>query len=79
MPSEKRVLILKGLDCASCSNKIESEVKKIDGVISASINFVSSKLELDIDESKDIKTMLDEVTRKIKKIEPEVTIISPNE
>ena len=48
MPSKKRTLILENLDCASCANKIECEVKKINGISKASVNFVSSKLEVDI-------------------------------
>ena len=46
MPSKKITLLLEGLDCASCANKIEAEVNQINGVVKASVNFVSIKLEV---------------------------------
>ena len=34
---------LENLDCANCAAKIESEILKIDGVISASVSFMEKK------------------------------------
>lgn len=44
---------LKGLDCASCAVKIEEELKKQDGVKFAAVNFSTSELVVDAQESED--------------------------
>ena len=75
MPSKKRTLILENLDCASCANKIECEVKKINGISKASVNFVSSKLEVDIDDNIDESDIMDITKNKIKIIEPGINIV----
>lgn len=75
MPSKKRTLILENLDCASCANKIECEVKKINGISKASVNFVSSKLEVDIDDNIDKSDIMDITKNKIKIIEPGINIV----
>jgi len=40
--------ILQGLNCANCAAKIETDINKMDGVLSSSINFATSKLILNI-------------------------------
>ena len=37
MPSKKITLLLEGLDCDRCANKIEAEVNQINGVVKASV------------------------------------------
>jgi len=41
-----REYILQGLKCASCAAKIENAVAKVDGILSASVSFASSKLKI---------------------------------
>lgn len=67
----KKKLILEGLDCASCSAKIEGEINKFDGV-NANINFATKTLFLEYaDDDFDI----DNIGKVIKKHEPHVEII----
>lgn len=67
----KKKLILEGLDCASCSAKIEGELNKFQGV-SANINFATKTLSLEYaDDDFDI----DNIGKVIKKHEPHVEII----
>jgi len=40
--------ILQGLGCANCAAKIEADIKKMDGVISASLNLATSKLLIEL-------------------------------
>ncbi|MCC3868103.1 heavy metal translocating P-type ATPase [Terrisporobacter mayombei] len=75
MSSRKMILLLKNIDCAS---KIESEVKKIDGVLNSSVNFVSSKLEVEIDKSKNDEIIIDSIKGIIKKVEPNINIVEDN-
>ena len=78
MPSKKITLLLEGLDCASCANKIEAEVNQINGVVKASVNFVSIKLEVYIEENKDENDIIDIIKNRIKIIEPEVHVVEIN-
>lgn len=62
-----------GLDCANCAAEIEREIQELEGINSASLSFMSERLEIECDEV--IKD--DVVARMIKLIkdeEPEVTV-----
>ena len=48
----KKKFMLKGLDCANCASKIEREIGKLDGVSSASVNLITTKLIIEGDETK---------------------------
>ena len=39
------------IDCAVCAGKIEDAIKKIDGVESAMLNFITATLTVEADES----------------------------
>ena len=43
-------LVLNGLDCANCANKIETKVNKINGVKEATVNFSTTLLIAEIKE-----------------------------
>ena len=45
----KMVFILKGLDCANCANNLENMINKVEGINSCTINFMTNKLFLDIE------------------------------
>lgn len=40
-----------GLDCANCASELERNIKKIKGIESVNINFMTEKMELEYDES----------------------------
>ncbi len=52
--SQEAVILLAGLGCANCSVKIEQEVRKLDGIITANIDFAGSKLYLEVNDSEKI-------------------------
>ncbi len=62
------------IDCANCAAKVEEAVKKIDGVNSASLNFMTQKMILDLDESR-ADEILEKVKKTAKKIEPDFCIL----
>lgn len=70
----KKTYELEELDCAHCAAKMEDAIKKIDGVISASISFMTQKLTIEADE-KDFDKILKAAQKAIKKIEPDCRII----
>ena len=43
----KKTIKLLDLDCGHCADKIQSAVKKIDGVTSVSVNFLGQKMILE--------------------------------
>ena len=43
----KKVCRLDGLGCASCAAKIENAVAKLEGVSSASVNFMTTKMVIE--------------------------------
>ncbi|MGN0795395.1 MAG: cation transporter [Christensenellales bacterium] len=61
------------IDCALCAQKCESAIKKIDGVNSCAINFISQKMILDIDETRS-DAILKQILKTAKKIEPDFSM-----
>ena len=69
----RKVYLLEDLCCANCAAKIEKKVAALDGVDAASVNFLTTKLVLDVRESS--VADVDAAVRKIvRKIEPDVTV-----
>lgn len=62
------------IDCANCAAKVEEAIKKIDGVNSASLNFMTQKMILDLDESRE-EELIKQVYKTAKKVEPDFCII----
>lgn len=69
----KKTFKLEGLDCANCAAKIERAVQGLDGVTSASVNFVTTKMVIEGDDTK-----IDEIVKAandiVKKLEPDVIV-----
>ena len=69
----KKTYLLEGLDCANCAAEVERNVAKLDGENSASVNYLTFKMVLDVEEE-----VFDETYKKIaktvKKTEPDVVI-----
>ena len=69
----KTTLVLDGLCCANCARKIETAVRKIEGVESANLNFMVEKLIIEAADEK-MPEILEKATDIIKKTEPDVVI-----
>ena len=48
----KRRYTLENLECANCAAKMEDEIKKLDGVNSVTVNFITTKMVLDVEDDK---------------------------
>ncbi len=69
----KKIYRLNDLGCANCASKMEREISKLEGVNSATVNFMMQKLTIDaVDESFD--DIMARVQKIIKKIEPDCTV-----
>ena len=61
------------IDCANCAAKVEEAAKKIDGVKSVSINFMTQKMTLEADDDR-FDEILEEVVRTGRKVEPDFSV-----
>ena len=65
---------LENLECAHCAAKMEEGIKKLEGVESANVNFLTQKLVINADRS-----AIDEIIVKAKaisaKIEPDCEVL----
>ena len=66
----KKVIAMQDLDCANCAAKMEQSIKKIDGVISVSINFLAQKMTLEVADDR-FDEVIAKIKAAIKKIEPD--------
>lgn len=70
----KKTYALDELDCANCGLKMEDAVRKIDGVKSVNISFMTQKITLEADDA-DFDRVLKEAVRACKKVEPDCRIV----
>ena len=70
----KKVFQLEEIDCPHCAMKMEDAVRKIDGVISVSINFLSQKMAIEAEES-DFPEIIKKAGKEIKKVDRNCRII----
>ena len=63
------------VDCANCANLVEEAVKKVAGVKSANVVFMTQKMKIEFDDDADIDAVMKEVVRVARKVEPDFEII----
>ena len=76
MIAGERSLYLNGLDCANCAAKIETEVGKLEGITHSSVDFVTKKLQIKVSNTEQMEDLEKKATEIIKKIEPDVIVVS---
>lgn len=72
-PGQKTLYLL-GLCCGECAQKIESQVKRIEGVKTASLDFVSQKLSIEAVDRKDLPAIVRQASKIALDIEPSIQI-----
>lgn len=70
----KKVFKLEDLDCVHCAQKMEDGIRKLDGVLSVSVNFLSQKLTIEAADG-DFDRVMAEAEKLCRKIEPDCRII----
>ncbi len=70
----RKTFKLRDLDCANCAAKMETDIKKIEGVENASVSFMTQKLILEADDER-FDAIVDEAARICKRIEPDCEIV----
>lgn len=69
----KKAFELEDLDCAVCAQKMEDGIKKIDGVVDASVSFIMQRMTIEADEDR-FDEIMKKVVKTCKKIEPDCRI-----
>ena len=75
----QKILILEGLDCAVCAEKIRVRIADIVGVSNVQLDFLSKKLIIELVDSKDVNRIIEEAINIVKKLEPDVKIVEAEE
>ncbi len=70
----KQILMLNSLGCANCAAKIETEVNKLQGVQSASVDFVSKLLVFEPEPNAGLAEINKNIKSIVNKIEPDVNV-----
>ena len=70
----KKVYELEDLDCANCAAKMECAIQKIEGVNSASVNFMGQRMTIDANDE-NFDSIMKQVVKVCRKIEPDCTIV----
>ena len=70
----KKTFAIEDLDCAHCAARMEEKIKKLDGVISAEVNFLSQQLVLEAEDAV-FQKVLKEAVKICRKIEPDCRVI----
>jgi len=65
----KKTFVLEGLGCANCAAKMETAIKKLDGVRHASVSFLTTKLVIEADDDK-MDRIVEASRAIVRKIEP---------
>lgn len=64
---------LTDLDCANCAAKMETAIKKIDGVKDAAVSFMAQKMTIEAEDER-FDDIMREVVAVCKKVEPDCII-----
>lgn len=62
------------VDCANCANKMEIAANNIEGVKSATVNFMALKMTVEFEENADEKTVMKNVLKACRKVESDCEI-----
>lgn len=69
----KKVFKLEGLDCAHCAGLMDEDIKKLDGIQEAYVNFLTTKMVLVADAEK-MPALVEEATKIVHKYEPHILV-----
>ncbi len=62
------------VDCANCANLMEDATRKTTGVKNAVVNFMTQKMIVEFEDGHDVSTVMEEVLKSCKKVEPDCEI-----
>lgn len=63
------------VDCANCANLVEQAAQKVEGVKSLVVTFMTQKMKVEFEEDADPETVLAEIKKVARRIEPDFEIL----
>lgn len=67
-------LLLNGLGCVNCAEKMEDQIRKLPEIKSARVDFVFKKLTFSAESSCDLESLMGQIKKIVKDIEPYVEV-----
>ena len=62
------------VDCANCANLMEEAAKKTEGVADATVNFMTQKMIVEVEDGQEPGTVMQEVYKNCEKVEDDCVI-----
>ena len=62
------------VDCANCAEKMQEAAGKTEGVVEATVSFMTQKMKVEFAEGADEKSVMKQVLKARKKVEPDCEI-----
>ena len=70
----KKTFSLIDLDCANCAAKMEQAIRKIDGVTSASVSFMTQKMTIEGEDAL-FDQIVSQAVKDCKKVDPDCRVV----
>lgn len=70
----RKVFKMEDLDCANCAAKMEAGILKIDGVTSATVNFLAQKMIIEADDAR-FDAIMKEVVKVVRKVDSHCEVL----
>lgn len=70
----KKTFELEDLDCANCAAKMAEEIRKIEGVAFADVNFLTQKMTVEADDA-EFDSIMKKAVKVCRRVEPDCRII----
>lgn len=62
------------VDCANCANKMEIAANKIEGVSSATVNFMALKMHVEFEDGADEKAVMKAVRKVCRRVDDDAEV-----
>lgn len=62
------------VDCANCALKMEEAAKKVEGVLEATVSFMTQKMKVEFAEGAEEKSVMAAVVKACKKVEDDCEV-----
>lgn len=71
----RKIINLEDLDCPTCAQKIEDRLKKMPEITEVSVSFIAQKIILEIKDDTNYNSLLKNIKKAIKSVEPDCTLV----
>ena len=62
------------VDCAACADKMEQAAQKTQGVVAATVSFMTQKMKVEFADGADVEAVMQQVRKNCKKVEDDCEI-----